>query len=79
MRAIILAAGEGKRLRPHTEDVPKCLISINGAPLINRQLSIFEYLGYEVLLVAGWQSHQLKQLDVSIIENPHFGATNMVA
>ncbi len=79
MKAIILAAGEGKRLRPHTEDIPKCLISMNGAPLINRQLSMFEHLGYEVLLVAGWQSHRLKQLDVSIIENPNFSATNMVA
>ena len=63
MRTIILAAGEGKRLRPHTEDIPKCLVSINGAPLIHRQLSILENLGYEVILVVGWQSNQLKQLN----------------
>ena len=69
MRTIILAAGEGKRLRPHTEDIPKCLVSINGAPLIHRQLSILENLGYEVILVVGWQSNQLKQLNVRMIKN----------
>tara|TARA_B100001093_G_C26852949_1_gene1025978 strand:- start:1794 stop:2570 length:777 start_codon:yes stop_codon:yes gene_type:complete len=79
MRVIILAAGEGKRLRPHTNDKPKCLVSINGAPLIYRQLSILENLGYEVILVAGWQSYQLKQFNVSMIENPKFSTTNMVS
>ncbi len=79
MRTIILAAGEGKRLRPHTEDIPKCLVPINGAPLIHRQLSILENLGYEVILVVGWQSNKLKQLNVRMIKNPQFNTTNMVS
>ena len=37
-RAIILAAGEGNRLRPHTEDRPKALVPLAGKPLLEWQL-----------------------------------------
>jgi mannose-1-phosphate guanylyltransferase len=35
MKTILLAAGEGRRLRPVTETLPKCLVPINGKPLID--------------------------------------------
>jgi len=34
MRAFLLAAGEGRRLRPLTDTTPKCLVPINGKPLL---------------------------------------------
>ena len=40
--SIILAAGEGKRLRPLTNDKPKCLVELFGKTLLEWQLSIFK-------------------------------------
>jgi mannose-1-phosphate guanylyltransferase len=39
MRAILLAAGFGSRLRPLTNTIPKCLVSVNGRPLLDFWLS----------------------------------------
>jgi len=35
MKMIILAAGEGSRLRPLTNDKPKCMVEFNGKPIVD--------------------------------------------
>ena len=42
MQAIILAAGMGKRLKQLTQNNTKCMVKVNGVPLINRTLSQLE-------------------------------------
>jgi mannose-1-phosphate guanylyltransferase/phosphomannomutase len=45
-KIIIVAGGLATRMRPITEDIPKCLIDINGTPLIEHQLMFFKKKGY---------------------------------
>ncbi len=54
MRPIILIAGVGWRLKPHTEATPKCLLDIGGKTLLRRYLEAFAALGLpEAVLVVG--------------------------
>ena len=47
LRALLLAAGLGTRLRPLTMHTPKCLVPINGEPLLGRWLRNLEQVGCE--------------------------------
>ncbi len=51
LRALLLAAGLGTRLRPITLHTPKCLVSIGGEPLLGRWLRQLEDAGCEAVLV----------------------------
>ena len=42
MKAFLLAAGLGTRLRPLTNNIPKCLVDINGRPLLSWWIDLFE-------------------------------------
>src|SRR5262249_8718461 len=51
MRALLLAAGLGTRLRPLTNRVPKCLVRINGIPLIDYWFDLLLKTSVERVLV----------------------------
>ncbi len=60
MRAIILVAGVGWRLKSHTETTPKCLMEIGGTSLLRRYLETLAALGLpEVVLVVGHLKEQV--------------------
>jgi choline kinase len=78
-KAIILAAGEGTRLRPFTIDRPKCLVSIAGKTLIDRQLAVLATENItSIILVGGYCSDMLKLPNTTLIVNPIYAVTNMV-
>jgi bifunctional UDP-N-acetylglucosamine pyrophosphorylase/glucosamine-1-phosphate N-acetyltransferase len=61
MKAIVLAAGQGKRLRPFTKTRPKHMIPIAGRPLLEHLLiSLRENEVKEVVLVVGYLSEQIQ-------------------
>lgn len=69
MRAILLAAGLGTRLRPLTENVPKCLVPIKGQPLLEFWFDRLERAHIGPLLV---NTHYLaKQVEEFINASPH--------
>ncbi|MCS5607976.1 MAG: NTP transferase domain-containing protein, partial [Alphaproteobacteria bacterium] len=79
MRAIILAAGQGTRLAPHTNDRPKCLVELAGKTMLSRQLAVLNNAEIgDVILVGGYCADQLKPYASNIILNTDYGSTNMV-
>lgn len=51
MKAFLLAAGHGTRLRPYTERIPKCLLPIQGVPMLDLWLSLCRRYGISEVLV----------------------------
>ena len=63
MKAIILSAGQGKRLLPLTADRPKCLLSIEGQSLIEWQIGELFKSGIDrVLVVTGYHADRVEDL-----------------
>src|SRR4051812_32120303 len=80
MKAILLAAGEGNRLRPHTADRPKCLVPLWGRPLLDYALHCLRSCGVEeIAIVTGHQADRLERYGLETFHNEHFATTNMVA
>jgi choline kinase len=79
MRAIVLAAGEGTRLRPLTLDRPKCLVELAGRPLLLWQIAALKAAGVEdVTVVTGYHADRIDALGLRTIHNERFSHTNMV-
>ena len=59
MKALLLAAGIGSRLRPLTYHTPKCLVDVNGIPLLEYWLGILSSLGVDEIFI---NTHHLPEL-----------------
>lgn len=85
MKVIILAAGKGTRLSPLTDDIPKCMVKINGISIIDRQIEIIKKCGIlekDICIVTGYHSEELIKhffkTDIVFINNKEYDSTNMV-
>jgi L-glutamine-phosphate cytidylyltransferase len=83
--AIILLAGESKRLRPLTNNMPKCLLEVSGITILENMLIMLHYSGCNrVKLVVGYKSDRIKKLigkqnqcmSIEYIDNEMFDITN---
>lgn len=78
-RALILAAGQGTRLRPITNDIPKCLVPLRGVSLLERQTNTLKKAGIKNIHIAtGYCSEKIEALGFKTSFNPRFDKTNMV-
>lgn len=89
MKAVILSAGQGKRLLPHTADKPKCTVPINGQPIVKWQIQELLRLGIDSIhIVVGFGAEKVEALlaediasgSVRTIYNPFFAmADNLMS
>jgi|SRR3989344_3969609 len=60
--AVILCGGEGKRLRPLTDSIPKPMILVNGRPIIDYKIAHLKKYGVEKIVVAcGYKWEKIKE------------------
>ena len=78
-RAIILAAGQGTRLRPLTNNKPKCLVLLQGKTFLERQVNVLKRAGVkDLLVVGGYRVDLIKEAGFNCMVNPKYESTNMV-
>ena len=81
MKAIILAAGLGTRLRPMTDNTPKALIKVKDKPLVEYQIEFLKEKGIdEIIVVVGYLYEQFDYLkekyNVELVFNDKYAEYN---
>ena len=80
MKAIILAAGRGSRMKSLTDERPKCLVELRGKPLLEWQLESLRAAGiHDIAVVTGYKRERLADRGLSEFHNPRWADTNMVS
>jgi L-glutamine-phosphate cytidylyltransferase len=87
MKAIILCAGQGRRLLPYTESSPKCLLSLNDKYFIEWQIDALQEIGVEqIVAVVGYAAQRIETIlgkrygnKVSFIYNPFYEIADNLA
>ena len=83
LKAVIVAAGKAERLQPLTNDTPKCLLPINGRPLIEYSLEVLKQNGiHQIGFVVGYLKDKLPEIlgsQYAYIFNPFYAMTNNMA
>lgn len=87
MKALILASGTGSRLKPLTDDIPKCLVKVNEKTILERQLDRFLEAGIkDVIITTGPFEEKIseairpykKSLNIKLVKNEVYDKTNYI-
>jgi choline kinase len=79
MKAIILAAGRGSRMKGQTEARPKCLVVLAGRTLLSLQMAALKHAGVgDIGIVTGYRGEMLRGPETTTFENTRWSETNMV-
>ena len=85
--ALLLAAGTGSRLRPLTENAPKCLTEVGGIPILGRLVdSLRAQKIKRMVVVIGHQSNRIREflrhnagdMEIDYVTNPDYRTTNNI-
>ncbi|MBI4510819.1 MAG: phosphocholine cytidylyltransferase family protein [Deltaproteobacteria bacterium] len=85
-KAVVVAAGKGRRLAPYTDEMPKCLVPVRGRPMLARQLDAFRAHGVvETVVVRGYKADVLERRrselgpGVRFVENLDYERNNILS
>ena len=79
MKSIILAAGQGTRLRPLTKTIPKCMIKLFGKSILEWQIEAYRNCGInDISIVTGYLGNIIKFPNIEYFRNEKYLSTNMV-
>ena len=89
MKAVVLAAGQGTRIRSVHGEHPKCLIEVDGSTILDHQLEALSMAGIsDIAIVVGYKKEQIishvttrsltNNQRIHFIENPAFAITNNI-
>jgi L-glutamine-phosphate cytidylyltransferase len=86
-RAVVVAAGMGRRLQPYTDEMPKCLVPVRGRPMLARALDAFRAHGLDdFVVVRGYKAEVLERRrdelappgQLRFVENRAFATNNIL-
>lgn len=80
-KAIIVAAGRGRRLGDQTAEIPKCMVPVAGRPILHRQLAALSAAGVDdVVIVRGYLGDRIDPArPTRFVENPNWQTNNILA
>jgi len=79
MKAIILAAGQGTRLKKYTENLPKGMLKFQGKTIIERQIELYRECGItNIVIIRGFAAEKISYEGIRYYKNEAFAETNMV-
>ena len=78
--AVVIAAGIGLRLKPFTDELPKCMLDVRGKPILDRALSTFRDLGISrSVVIGGYKSDRLLLPELcTLVLNHQFRTNNIL-
>lgn len=80
-KLIILAAGQGTRLKPLTDKMPKCMVPLAGKNLLDWKIETALKAGMaseDIIIVGGYKAEQIQHRAGRVLINPRYAETNMV-
>lgn len=79
MKAIIIAAGKGSRLKHYTEDLPKCMLEFEGKTLLQRQIEAFNANGItDISVIKGYAREKIDYPNLKYYINDDYENNNIL-
>lgn len=79
MKAIIIAAGMGTRLKHFTEELPKCMLEFEGKTLLQHQLDALNVCGInDIVLIRGYKAEKINYPGIKYYHNDRYEKNNIL-